>query len=132
MWLVAVKRPIRLPRSVEPHRAQVEHGLRAGCGPAHPGWFQAIVHQMPTGPFDDSRANRPALCPGFVVVPRWAVAPIRADRTSYGLPWGRRARGSAGVRFQGREHRLGLSGHEGLQVAAHPRGAVGMGAYAPG
>jgi hypothetical protein len=42
MLLVAMKRPIRLPLAVEPHCAQVEHGLRACFGPAPPGLFLGI------------------------------------------------------------------------------------------
>jgi hypothetical protein len=83
--------PKYLPRSVAPHRAQVEHGLRARLGPAHPGWFHAIFHQMSTGTFDASRANRPALGAVLVIVHKRVVAPIIADRTLYGLPLGRRA-----------------------------------------
>lgn len=52
---------------VEPHGPQIEHCLHTGFGPAHPGLFQAISHQICIGSFDDSRANRLVLGQALVV-----------------------------------------------------------------
>jgi hypothetical protein len=50
------------------------------------------------------------------------VAPIMAAHMSYGMPLGRCVRRIMRFRFQGREERLCLSGHEGLQQPCHGDG----------
>ena len=110
MLLLPMKLPIAIPMPIESHGPQVEHRLCPGFRPAHPGLLHAIFHQMPTGAFDDPRANRPALGEVLVVAHIRAVAPVVADRAPDGLPLGRRAHGIVGLRFQGGDHGLRLAG----------------------
>lgn len=62
MVLLPMKLPIVIPLPVEVHGPQVEHCLRPCFRPTHSGLLHAILHQMPTGAFDDPIANRPAPC----------------------------------------------------------------------
>lgn len=132
MWLLPMKRPIAIPMRIEPHGSQIEHGLCPGFRPTHPGWLQAIFHQMPTGALDDPCTHRPALGQVLIVAPIRAVAPVRADRTPDGWPLGRRPAGIVRLLCQSGDDGICLPGHEGLQIVAHPPRAVGMGVPAQG
>src|SRR5579864_6784424 len=74
------------PIIIEGDRAQVKQRLSTGFGPAHAGLFKAVFDQMPTGAFDDTRANRPAKGQiALVIHIRTIAAEISAKLGQHGL-----------------------------------------------
>jgi hypothetical protein len=120
MVLLSMKLPIAIPMIVEAHGSQVEHGLRPGFRPTHAGRLQALLHQMPTGAFDNSSANRPAPCQVRIIAPIGAVALVVTDRAPYGLAWRRRVRGVMCLGRQGGDDRVDLACQQRLQVRTDP------------
>ena len=86
MLLLSMKLPIGIPVPIDPHRPEVEDGLRACFGPTHPGLLHAIFHKVPTRPFHHPCSNRPTARQIRVVVHRRSVALVVAHRPQHGPP----------------------------------------------
>jgi hypothetical protein len=94
---------------IEPHRAPVEHRLRAAWGPAHPRLFHAIFHEVPTGAFHHTRPNRPTACQVRIIAHVRPVPSVVAHRPLDRLPWRHGARGVFPLGLQRRDDGVSLS-----------------------
>src|SRR4051812_42530508 len=76
---LSVKGPVGIPVVGQAYGAEIEDGVSAVLGPAHPGLLHAVLDEVTAGALDHAGANRPAPRQVPVIVHVRSVASVVAD-----------------------------------------------------